>query len=63
MARQGFKFIRAFGLTAIAGTFALLTGCATYAHTRTVVVEKPASTQVEAENRQADEFIGTPING
>ena len=62
MARHGINIFRAFCLAVMAGSFALLTGCAGYAHT-TTVVRQSTPVQVEEADRQADEFIGTPIMG
>ncbi len=61
MATGGYKLIRLLGMTVVLGALALFTGCATYAHS-TTVARSPAP-EAEPEDRQADEFIGTPIMG
>ncbi len=61
MTTGGYKMIRPLGMAAVLGAFALLAGCAVYA--RSTTVGQSTAPVAESEDRQADEFIGTPIMG
>jgi hypothetical protein len=61
MATGGYKTIRMLGMAATLAAFALFTGCAARAYSTTVVHNQ--GHEAQPDDRQADEFIGTPIMG